>query len=304
MASKKKEEAQAQGLKTVQELNPGREPGVYVGLSMEEYHADTALGSSGIKKLITEGPEAYWFDSPLNPSRPQEEKTIAQKFGTAYHTLMLEPEKFDYKIKPKVNSTKEEGMLGEGEYADLMAMREALTHNPRHAASLQGGLPEVSIFWRDHETGIMCKVRYDYFAPEWVVDLKKCRSINNKRLRYDIPDYGYDVSGSMYSIAASVLKDMLRAGYQLPPEFAPDFGERFLARENQLFAFLMQQDYAPYTARMLLLTPDVSAVGRDKFRRGLEVYQDHQYTLERWPSGYEDVEDMTMDMLSDSINYF
>lgn len=300
----KKEEAKAAGLLTVQEANPGREPGVYVGLSMEEYHADTALGSSGVKTLINDGPLAYWHDSPLNPNRPKQEQTIAMKFGTAYHTLMLEPERFDFQVKPKVQSTKEAGMLGEGEYADLMGMREALVRNPRHAAALQGGLPEVSIFWRDHETGIMCKVRYDYFAPEWVVDLKKCRSIANKRLRYDIPEYGYDVSGAMYSVAAAVLKDMLRAGYELPKEFPANFAERFLARENQLFVFLMQQDYAPYTARALTLTPDVAAVGRDKFRRGLGIYQDYQYTLEPWPSGFEDVEDMTMDMLSNSINYF
>lgn len=279
------------------------EPGVYLNLSMDDYHRDTAVGSSGIKKLIVD-PADYWEESALNPNREEQEDTLAKKFGTAYHTLMLEPQKFGYVVKPGVKTSKLENTLGEGEYADLKRMRDALMSRPRHAALLQGGVPEVSIFWRDHETGIMCKVRYDYFAPEWVVDLKKCRSIHNKRLRYDIPDYGYDVSGAMYSIGAAVLKDMLRSGYELPKGFPPGFAEQFLRHENQLFVFLMQQDSAPYTARALTLTPDVAAVGRDKFRRGLDVYQENMHNTGPWPTAYPDVEDMTLDMLSDSINYF
>lgn len=286
------------------EQRKGLEPGVYVGLTMEAYHADPALGSSGCKTLLSEGPLAYWDDSPLNPNREEGEETNAFKFGKAYHTMMLEPEKFDYEIVKGQKSTKKAGALGEGEYMDLLAMRQRLHARPKRAALLVGGIPEVSIFWRDKISGLMCKVRYDYFAPEWVVDLKTTTSVSNKRIRYDIPDYGYDVSGAMYSVGAAELKKMILDGYQMPPEFSDEFVESFLKHPNQLFVFIMQAKTRPFICRTFPISPEVASCGRDKFRRALEIYDQHKGIVGEWPEGYDEIEDLTLDMVSNSINYY
>lgn len=279
-----------------------KKPGVYVGLPAEEYHADPAVGSSGIKQLI-ERPYRYWYWSPLNPDRPEQPGTKPKKFGTAYHTYILEPEKFDYKIKFGINESMIPGTLGEGEFKKLQAMRARLFAKPRRAALLGEGIAEVSFFWQDKITGIMCKVRWDLFAPAWIVDLKTIASVTSRSLRYGIPDFGYDVSGAMYSIGAQELKAMIRDGYKMPREFSKQFVAEFMSQEKQIFAFMMQEKDAPFLVRCPILMPDVAACGRDKFRAGLDAYL--RAAKAGWESDdYADIEDLDMEMLSDSINYY
>ena len=65
------------------------DPGVYVGMPEDEYHADPSLGSSDIGNLLV-SPETYYFNSPLNPDYVAPEETEAQRWGRAYHRLLLE----------------------------------------------------------------------------------------------------------------------------------------------------------------------------------------------------------------------
>ena len=68
------------------------EPGIYFGLEAELYHADPALGSTDVKRLLVSAPD-YWWHSRLNPARPTEtEPTPAQAFGRAVHLMVLEGE--------------------------------------------------------------------------------------------------------------------------------------------------------------------------------------------------------------------
>lgn len=279
----------------------GFAPGVYVGLSNDEYHADPAIGSTGIKQLI-ERPFRYWYWSSLNPSRPENNSTKAKKFGTAYHTLMLEPHLFNYKIKFGINESMIAGTLGEGEYNQLLEMQKRLYAKPRRAALLSEGISEVSFFWRDKRTGIMCKCRYDKFAPNWIVDLKTTQSVSTNSLRYDIPKWGYDVSGAMYSIGARELKGMIRDGYKMPPEFSQDFVDQFTSHNDQIFAFMMQEKEPPFMVRCLLLTSKVAACGEDKFMVGLDQLKKFENYSGEWPDDYAEIEDMDMDMFSNRIN--
>jgi hypothetical protein len=64
-------------------------PGIYFGLSNEAYHADPALGSTGIKRLLSSPPD-FWWQSAMNPARPEETTTPAKEFGTALHKCVLE----------------------------------------------------------------------------------------------------------------------------------------------------------------------------------------------------------------------
>jgi PDDEXK-like domain of unknown function (DUF3799) len=70
--------------------------GIYFDLPDEIYHADDALGSTDISRLII-SPATYWAGSALNPNKPQgdEDATKAQILGRAYHVARLEPEIFD-----------------------------------------------------------------------------------------------------------------------------------------------------------------------------------------------------------------
>jgi hypothetical protein len=68
-----------------------REPGVYFGLPMAEYHADPSLGSTDLKALLVH-PACYWQRSHMNPERSDDMDSPAKKIGRALHALVLEGE--------------------------------------------------------------------------------------------------------------------------------------------------------------------------------------------------------------------
>lgn len=302
---------------TLRELQKtGRAPGIYYGLSFEDYLADPAIGSSGIKDLIV-SPEEYWFNSPLNPDREPFDSN-AHKVGRAYHAMVLEPWKpFPFKIKEGVKSSKVEGMMGEEDYKMLLRMYKRLLDMPKHWNALHGGVAEVSIFYRDKETGLMCKIRPDNWTPEWVTDLKTCSDVSSKALRWDFPKWKYHVNGTKYSIGMLALKEMIREGYTVPDDFlagceaaqVDKFVQRFMERDRQIFCFVLQakdtpSKRTPNTTRLWNMTPYATEIGHTCVRKGLAVAAEYQDLEGRWPSGYDDVEDIEESMVSSSINYF
>lgn len=62
------------------------------GMSNADYHASGALSSSGLK-VLARSPLHFW-DAYLNPERQPDQPTEAMRFGTAVHTLILEPGQF------------------------------------------------------------------------------------------------------------------------------------------------------------------------------------------------------------------
>lgn len=76
-------------------------PGIYFGMSNEEYQAVPALGSGGIKDLFV-SPLTYWIGSPLNPYR-EDGGSAAKDKGSAFHKRLLEGQEafaLRYAVKP------------------------------------------------------------------------------------------------------------------------------------------------------------------------------------------------------------
>ncbi len=70
--------------------------GIYFGLPADVYHAVPRLSSSGIQKICV-SPATFWRGSWFDPDRPDpdEDETIWQVLGRAYHTARLEPHLFE-----------------------------------------------------------------------------------------------------------------------------------------------------------------------------------------------------------------
>lgn len=70
--------------------------GVYFDLPDEIYHAVPRLSASGLQKLCV-SPANFWRGSWLDPEKKplDEEQTLAQMLGKAYHKARLEPDLFD-----------------------------------------------------------------------------------------------------------------------------------------------------------------------------------------------------------------
>lgn len=291
----------------VQDQVGGYAPGVYLGIPNETYHADVAVSSTGIKRLL-KSTYKYWWYTPMNPKRPEDDETKATKFGRAYHTMMLEPEKMltEYKILYGQHGTTKEGCLGEGEYNELLMMREQLESVPEHAMAIRNGYPEVSVFWIDEETGVRCRCRYDYWKPRYVTDLKSDRDISDGAVFHSFGSNGYDVSGAMYSEGTRMLRKMIAAGTcHIDPRITQDFLNEFLTADNEIFGFLYHEKDGPYETRYRVLTPDLAEIGFHKFRRGLDIYveAEKKWGRNRWGSSYPPVEPITLDQVSSSINY-
>jgi len=203
--------------------------GIYFGLDEDEYHADTALGSTDIKTL-SYSPEEYWFGSSLNPDREIEKSTPSKIFGSAVHKMILEGlEKFeaaygncgkaDGKTKQGIADRKAVTDLGKiplkgDDYDMILAAGESIRSNPYLAIAFQGGASEVSIFWTDND--IRKKCRIDHLKVRTSVDLKSIRP--QRPIPFDrsciraISDYRYEVQALHYMDGRRAMRDLIATG--------------------------------------------------------------------------------------------
>lgn len=79
--------------------------GIHFGLDEDTYHADDALGSTDLKRLLI-NPVGWWSNSDpgrrilidlgiMRPDDEDEEESLSKQFGRATHVMALEPERFD-----------------------------------------------------------------------------------------------------------------------------------------------------------------------------------------------------------------
>jgi hypothetical protein len=194
------------------------EDGIYFGLDEDEYHADTALGSTDKKNLLGE-PAAYWWGSPLNPMREEKEESAAMIKGTAVHAFVLDgPDvfaasygrcEFPGNRKAGIEERKvfeEEGKISlpAKDYDRIVMAGTIIRLNPDIAEAFSGGMPEVSVFWTETIDGeaVRQKARLDYLKVRAVCDLKShapmdgisfeascLRAIKTLRYRIQIQSY-------------------------------------------------------------------------------------------------------------------
>jgi hypothetical protein len=163
-------------------------PGIYFGLDESEYHRDPALGSTNKKALLGD-PSAYWWNSPLNPTREEREETPAQIRGHAVHKFVLEGRgaferaygRCEHKGNVKAGIADRQNLVALGkkplagkDYDRFEMAGSVIRLNPHIADAFAGGASEVSIFWEekiDSEV-VRQKARFDYLKRRAISDLK------------------------------------------------------------------------------------------------------------------------------------
>lgn len=165
-------------------------PGICCGLPAETYHGnctpEPALSAGFAIKMQTHSPAKAWTESALNPAYEPENKK-AFDIGTALHLAVLEPADFRKRIaalefddfRTKAAQTARDEAYAAGvtpllthQLEAVENMRKALRNElpdlpfntaPAFAgAGFEGGLAEVSMFWRHPRVGVWCKARADY----------------------------------------------------------------------------------------------------------------------------------------------
>ncbi len=233
----------------------GLKPGIYFDLPIEDYHNDPALSKSGIVDLM-ESEIDYWSRSPLNPNR-HEDKNTTLDFGKMVHMRLLEPEKFDehYFVMGNASWGDTRKSVSRTDYNDSTRAINNV-HSVEYSRSLvTGGYPEVSIFWRDDESGLMFKMRPDYLKTFVASDYKTIKSIAESTITYQLSDYGYGIQSSMGIVGMRTAKQLLREKkpfvVQGNKEQCAWVKKAFMHEDLSIFRFIFQRSSFPFKCRHL-----------------------------------------------------
>ncbi len=79
-------------------------------------------------------------------------------------------------------------------------IRDSVHRHPAAKQLLAKGEPELTSFYTDKETGLLCKARADWYRPDlgWIVDLKSTRSAHPEEFRHSAAKYRYHVQAAHY----------------------------------------------------------------------------------------------------------
>lgn len=193
------------------------EPGLYLDVPFSDYLSLQAASNSFLCDFERSPANAAW-----SKAAPEAEADSSADLGTLVHTLALEPDSFAsrYVVAPTFDGRTNAGKADKAAFyasceaagltpIDQDTMRKAdlmvasMFAHPEFARLLRAknGYSEVSAIWRDDETGVLCKARYDRLVivddGAIVLDLKTTSSI--EKLHWAVSDYGYDRQEAHYT---------------------------------------------------------------------------------------------------------
>lgn len=228
---------------------PSLPDGIYLNLTADRYHEDTALGSSQIRDLL-KGANLYWHKS-LNPKRKKEKRTPAKILGTATHRLLLDGEEWfeaEYVRGPwgsddedltsaekgaltkaaKKNLLEGQELLPQDDYDFVVGCKQVIDDDPELQGCLDNGLSEVSVFWTRRD-GIRCKARLDKLKLRGIGDIKTIANEKERPLEdaclLDIHTYRYDIPAEHYMEGRRQMAALFTAGkvfIEVDDEKAPE----------------------------------------------------------------------------------
>lgn len=254
-------------------------PGTYDGIPADAYHASPGISKSGLWTLYNRTPYHYRH-------APQVE-TNAQRFGSAAHTAVLEPELFTARYtrgpddrrgnkwtaaQAEAASTGRE-CLTSGDYDDALRLRDALHKNPLVQRLVKDARIEASGYWIDPETGELCRCRPDLYNPglRIMADLKSTTDASASEWVKRVADYGFHVQEAFY-----------RNGWEIAGGGAVEG-----------FVFITVENKAPFAHAVYELDLPSVAEGAAVARKALEVYRACRLA-DQWPGYAADVQALSL----------
>jgi len=266
--------------------------GIHLDIPFHDYLRGPGISKHGLDQ-IQEAPARYWFEKQHPPPA-----TPAMILGSALHTLVLEPDKFDSEyckdmyggsrskealawraaqqevgrtcINDKTDT--EKGVYGVSDWDRLHLMRDSVLANPIAAALLDGeGHNEMSMYWVDPQYKRLCRARADRYNADHnlMIDLKSAADASYSGFQRAVNDYRYDVQDAFYQD-----------------------GGRLCGLHVEGMVFIAVEKKPPYLTACYMITPEWRAIGRQKYMRNLDTYNECLESGE-WP-GYPENRDLDM----------
>lgn len=231
---------------------PKRRPGWWVGVEFSDYRKIDALNNSLMTPLAQSA--AHYRHAVKTP---RDQKSDALAFGSLVHHKKLEPESFSerYAVMPdfadevatksgkqaanpratkaykdraaewkRKAAAKGKQVIAQGDWERMTGVVDAIHAKESAAAYFRDGRPEVTIVWRDDETGIWCKARADYWQPaaDRLVDLKTTRDA--REFGRSIATHNYDRQAAWYLRGAQAVGIDATEFVFVVVESSPPFG--------------------------------------------------------------------------------
>jgi len=187
-------------------------PGIYYDISNEDYHSGPGVSSTTFKKIGR---------SPAHSQVPEEEKP-AYRFGELFHRFLeLGRDKWEDSVavasegmKFTTKDGKEFKRIAEERGLDIVKYDEAkaiyrmaencldlhLSEDKTVRDLWQKSRREVSHFWIDESTGLLCKCRSDVENTKisTILDWKTCQDAREHATQNAMASYGYHESAAFY----------------------------------------------------------------------------------------------------------
>lgn len=253
-------------------------PGIYFDRPNDAYHSGPGISKSGLWTLQSQSPAHYKFPPQTEESA---QARAAKDFGQAAHVAILEPESFEDRVVKGPSDRRgnkwsdlaemcridNKTLLTEGDYSNVLAMRDAIHADSWINTIITGGKPliEASGYWLDDETGELCRCRPDLYRDDLgvIVDLKSTLSAHPDAFARSVINYGYHAQEAFYS-----------DGWQK------------CGKPVEAFIFIAWEKKSPFAHGVYELPPSIVDEGRAVMRKALNRY--HECSASgTWP-GYEE----------------
>lgn len=254
--------------------------GIYAGITNADYHGGPGISKSGLD-LIARSPLHYW-SRYLDPQRTPTEPTPSMRLGTAIHTAVLEPGDFSkrYYIAPDVDRRTKEGkalwqmaldesqaagseLISADDAKTCMSIYDVVRSHPTALKVFASGQAEMSCYWTDQETGLLCKCRPDWLNLPFIVDLKSTEDASADGFQRSAWNWRYWVQAAWY------IDGVEQATGQCP----------------DAFVFAAFEKAPPYACAFYYADQAMIDMGRKEYRRLLRILADCM-SADKWP-GYD-----------------
>lgn len=164
------------------------------------------------------------------------------------------------------------------ELEKLEGMWASIQKHPKARQLLKPGtgVAELSCYWIDQETGVLCRCRPDFWSDTgWIVDLKTTRDASPDGFRKSLFGWGYFKQDPFYQDGAS---EALKQGAGSVDRPSP-----------KGFAFVAIEPVAPYPVTVFIMGNVSRDIGRREYREDLATYAEC-LSSDHWPAYSDNIE--------------